>query len=390
MNSIEFSEFEVSRDAVFSFRATETLTDHLPVEHLVEFKLPEFFVPANELMALSASTLCGRKYQKIHINLDIDFVCMKSIVELTQAIVTSKSVRNSSRLVGPNIGLNFSGGFDSLACRALLPPDTKLISLDFGGRFAREKEFFKDFNTNIITTNLLNTGLHKNSWSFMGIGSILLRDHLGLGTYTFGGILEASPANMMPNYNYSNPGFPPFTGSGMSPAPVAIGLTEVGTVKVLARYCPDLVGGSLKSVANPNEAKLYRKFLLARAAEDLEGARFDLPEVDRPIQPWFSFGQSFADDFLSFYIIKNLGYNTLENAISNIPEEVIFLSKKLSLKFYERFNPAFYLSFPISIKEKTYSRLISAGIDPYTEQDWHELNEIRKVLVKFYPQMALR
>lgn len=49
--------------------------------------------------------------------------------------------------------LNFSGGFDSLAALYLMPEDTKLVAIDFGGWFEREKEFFKQFHPYTLKTN---------------------------------------------------------------------------------------------------------------------------------------------------------------------------------------------------------------------------------------------
>ncbi|MDK6689940.1 hypothetical protein QP246_10950, partial [Aerococcus urinae] len=88
------------------------------------------------------------------------------------------------------------GGFDSIAAKELLDPDkTILISLDFGGRFAREAVFFDNFPTLTVRTNLVTEKFHRHSWAFMALGAILASPTLGLDVLSFGSILEASPQN---------------------------------------------------------------------------------------------------------------------------------------------------------------------------------------------------
>ncbi|WP_186312227.1 hypothetical protein, partial [Staphylococcus epidermidis] len=107
---------------------------------------------------------------------------------------------------------------------ALLPADTKLVSLDFGGGFAREREFYQQFKPASIATNFRAEGFAENSWSFMGIGTILLRDYLDLGTLSFGAILEASPWNFQRDLIFGGGPQPWFKAAGLNQVNPALGL----------------------------------------------------------------------------------------------------------------------------------------------------------------------
>jgi len=386
MDKIEFSIHPQS-DNILRVDALESSSESDEREHKLNFKLPAGVEPGSNLIALALSTLCGKRYAEIDMNLPVNEYCRRSIADFTGARV--RCDESSSQITtGTNICLNFSGGFDSLACKMLLPEDTKLVSMDFGGNFSRERVFFEQFETNIVETNLLSTGLQRNSWSFMGIGSILLQKHLGLSHFTFGNILEAAPANFLPSLRFRNPSFPPFAAAGMTAAPVAIGLTEIGTILIASSFGPKHIASSLQSLAGPNDSKMYRKYLLAKIVESKSGLNYSLPEVNPPQKPWFSFGKSFADDFLSCYIIKNLGAEVFERAVSEIPVEILRLAEECSLDFYERFNTNFYYKLPHHIRSHLYGRLETAGVQPYSERDWQEFTMVRSALSKFYPALA--
>ena len=153
--------------------------------------------------------------------------------------------------------------FDSIAAKELLDPDkTILISMDFGGRFAREAVFFKNFPTLTVRTNLVTENFHLHSWAFMALGAILASPTLGLGVLSFGSILEASQQNMTsagPDMDTTN--FPVFEFLGLDWYSPALGITEVGSAIIAAQAIPDLLDDSLKSLAEPGTEKLYRCLL---------------------------------------------------------------------------------------------------------------------------------
>ncbi len=358
----------------------------------IYFKLFPAIIPSNDLIAHALSTLCARNnYEVVEFDLSISKESVDAISFFTQSKVRlTEGVDNllsppQKNIVKENIILNFSGGFDSLAAKLIMPSSkTKLVSMDFGGNFSREQRFFSQFDTCTVETNLLAFPIRKNSWSFMGIGSILFSEYLQADFYTFGGILEASRLNFDLNKTpRKNNSFPPFLAVGMENAPYTLGLTEIATAIIMLKEAPKLTLLSLQSVANDGEEKKYRKQLILYAvAQKLKMENFITSDAFvLPINK-VNFGQNFALDFLSFYLIKYLDISWLFNIYHQIPEEVISLSHKLSLCFYEKFNSNFLSCLPQSLQKDLMMTLIGLEIPPYSEIDWIEFREVIDLLDK--------
>ena len=111
---------------------------------------------------------------------------------------------------------------------------------------------------------------------------------------------------------------------------------------------------------------------------------FGLNIIDPPSKIRFKFGQNFAADFLSFYIIKNAGIEIASHTISEIPENVLMLANSLSLDFYEKFNPKFIVNFPKPLVREFLSNLKTSKIPQYSSKDWKELFQVREILSQYY------
>ncbi|RMB61237.1 hypothetical protein [Tessaracoccus antarcticus] len=337
-------------------------------------------------MAVALSTLCGRAFDKVHFNFPVSQGVITPITQLTQAEVSATPTQSSDPS-GARRGnlLSFSGGFDSLAARALMPSDTKLVSMDFGGRFSRERDFFDRFDTLRVSSNLLSSPLRRNSWSFMGIGAILASDFHHCEYHTFGGILEAGVDNMRVKPAAAAAGtFPPFRAAGYTNAPYVLGLTEVGTLIVLLQTNPELVAPSLSSLASPGEEKLYRKAVLTRLVADTLNITVDFDDIAPPAEPHFRFGQNFALDLLSLYVVSRRGDVAGLRLVSDMPPSVTEAAKGLDMAFMERANPTLYEHFPQPLLGGLYRRLGECGIRWYTERDWTSFRTVRELLAPYH------
>jgi hypothetical protein len=344
---------------------------------------------SDDSIGIALSTLCGRAYSAITYDLAISDETKEQIRGFTLASVGARSGNKTVRAPRSGLTLSFSGGFDSLAALSLMPSQTRLVSMDFGGRFSRERTFFESFDTTMVSTNLLSTPLSRNSWSFMGAGAILVSEDQGSRYHTFGSILEAGPDNLrvMPAAAANNT-FPPFKAAGFTNAPYVAGLTEVGTLIVLGHYQPDLIPQSLASLASPGEEKLYRKKVLAEIVSERIGMNFAIPDVVKPPKPHFKFGQNFALDFLSFYVTKFGGRKAVDGLVAELPDEVERAAGKLDLTLFERANSTLYSNFPSSLFGGLAAGLAEAGMPFYTEHDWHEYQTIREILTPYHPAAA--
>lgn len=359
----------------------EGRTDHL------WFAFSQPVLLTDDAMAIALSTLCAQAYTEVHFDLEPSVEAAQRIKAFTNAAVTTRGNRFVRELSRQGTALSFSGGFDSLAAYCLMPLGTKLVSMDFMGRFARERAFFeKNFNTITVQTNLLETGLHRNSWAFMGIGAILTSQHTRAEYHTFGSILEAGPDNMsLAPAAARKETFPPFAAAGFTNAPFVAGLTEIGTLQALMHYRPEMIRASLNSVASPGEEKLYRKQVLTQVVAERRGVKLKLDLTQKPARTHFAFGQNFALDLLALYVAKHAGEDVASDLVRDIPADAFDHAKRLDLTFFERANTNLFQHFPPELFGILAERLADAGIQFYTENDWDEFREVRQLLGPYHP-----
>lgn len=377
--SIEVCSIDLSGTSL-----TVTLESSDEGEQLVEFSMPEGYHLDRELVMIAVTTLIGTKYDVVRTAIPLSERCQRDVAALCAADVEAPTTaEREHRERGHKLALNFSGGFDSMAALALLPDDVELVSLDFGGAFARERDFFQTFQTTILPTNFRQLGLALNSWSFMGVGPILLRDHLGIGSYGFGTILEATPYNLIDGLDFRNTPNPWFRAAGLSQFNPALGLTEVGTAMLLQSRFPQHVEASLTSLAAPSSEKAYRKALMLHLAGRLTGNSFDVP-TDAPAQSFLTFGKALPTDFLSLYVLKHLGPEIAGHLVGGIPDRAHEMVKELRLTFYERLNTNFYNHVEPDSRALVVSRCADAGIGLYDETDWREFALVRDLIAEHH------
>ena len=202
--------------------------------------LAENVVMSQDDIACALATLCGNKYKSVKIDLDITEACYNQIqgfleCDLSVKRIVKKEKRRLSVFHNKDFKkkymLSFSGGFDSLAALALLPPDeTTLVSIDFGGWFDRERLFFEKFHTNIVKTNFRQLGYADAHYTFMGVSALLFQNTLKSQYHIFGTILEASVNHFLKEPNsLTTLVTPPISITGLKDIWLTNGLTEVGT-----------------------------------------------------------------------------------------------------------------------------------------------------------------
>jgi hypothetical protein len=235
----------------------------------IYFTTPDNFSTHPDCVASAYATLCGRDFQSIHFAFPISAKCRQIIERVSQASVTSEG-NTAQRKSGTRIGLNFSGGFDSLAAYLLAPEKQIRVAVDFKKGFERERAFFSKLAPEIVCeTNLREKGYAKAAWQFMGAATFLYADYLDLAGAGYGTIFEATTYN----YRLAPSKYPIDYRDALDlyDATMTRGLTEFGTALVLTSLAPDLVAQSRASVAPEGSEKSYRKRLLVEAASHHRG-----------------------------------------------------------------------------------------------------------------------
>ena len=373
----------------------EEIIDFQDKKQELFFELPDGIIPDNNLLGYVIATMVGKKYDKVTIDLELDEDTRRNIEKFTNAEVIVRGICNEKISIEKenNIILNFSGGFDSLAVLCLLPKEkVKLVFVDFGGWFEREKKFAEKFSIYCVKTNFRRTSMSEkslnlaaNDWRFMGCGAILLSNYLKASFNVFGTILEASVNHFMPVNTYNcNVDIEPFSNIGMKDIGVIRGITEIGTAMIVSKYVPELINESLNSLAAKNSEKRKRKEILVRIVD--KKFHRNLPYIEsQECNEKIKFGTNFALDFLVLYIIKNCGIEVANETIIEIPNEAIQLSKNLELNFYERLNTNYISTFPDKeMKAFYFEKLLQADIIPYTEEDWKEYRIVADFLNHYH------
>ncbi|MGV3491797.1 MAG: hypothetical protein ACO1OG_10790 [Devosia sp.] len=353
----------------------------------IYFTVPAGFHAHPDLVCIALSTLCGSKYKVIAFDFAGSDQAKSGIEASYNIAVEFHGAAGEARHPGSRMALNFSGGFDSMTALAVttgLP--ISLISMDFGGYFARETNYFRTFDTVICSTDLRQKGFHLNDWRFMAVGSILLADVLELGTVGFGTILEASAWNFRGSQRPTPSDDKLFAAAGLVSTSWIRGLTELGTAMAMLALMPDAIVNSLDSLAAPGSEKLLRKRLLVEAAGTMLGQ--PVPEMGPRVTPAkpVEYGKTFAIDFLAYYFIKRFGLDYVSSFITGIPDDPSLNAIVASdLDFYAKYNPSFLIHMPDEIRNHVLGRLHEAGVYPYTEVDFERFAIVRQYLAKTYP-----
>ena len=351
------------------------------VEDLI-FKFSEDPRIDEDTLSIALSTLCGRKFKRITFDWPISVSTSKGISGWTGAEVHAAHSNNlttdfsASNKVSV---LNFSGGLDSLACLACLGDQTELVSLDFGGRFARERRFFKNFDTKIIKTNLIETSLRANSWSFMGLGSLLFRNILEGQIITFGSVLEAGGFHSNAPQE-SSLTFPPFKMAKYRIANSVAGISEAGTIAIVATFFPKLLKQSLLSVALPGEEKYIRKNALADLVGSELGFPFTPPPSDIGNRIHYSFGENFTVDLTTLFFLSRKKHESARMLVGSIPSYLQDVMQDLTLDFMLKADQNYYTQYPAELRPELEKVLSSAGISWYSTNDYTEIALLKERL----------
>ncbi|MEX3507338.1 hypothetical protein VVR85_07185 [Corynebacterium sp. LK2590] len=342
----------------------------------VSFTFNRDVAVTGDCLALALSTLTGKNFERIDFGFEVSAGVREAIAEWTQAEVNAEGAPGGAgtapggvtEAIAGKAVLNFSGGFDSLAARYLLPEDHELVSLDFGGRFSREREFFQRFDPIRVETNVVRTPLRANSWSFIGLGTLLTAATTRAEYCSFGSILESTRFKRGSAYE-NNFTFPPFAAAGMTNAAPTLGLTEAGTVLVLAHNAPELLADSLQSLAGPREEKLVRKRALVEAVLAAAGTPVRLPRIEMPPEPYFTFGDNFTTDLTAMYL-SWLGHPDLaRQLVRGFSQQIVRDVRGMDFDFMRKADGRIYRNYPEPLRATLTAGLDKAGIEYYSAQD---------------------
>lgn len=336
-------------------------------------------------LAVALSTLCGKKFEKISFDFEVRAETQHQISKFTGAAVEAPTDEISKLL--PQAGnhiVSFSGGFDSIAVSEILGKSANLVSLDFGGWFERETDYFKKYDTLVISTNIRRQpsqkdALARNHWSFMATGAILTAEYFEAEYHSFGTILGATFAQPAKSQTLI-----PLQAVGLKEIPVTSGITEIGTTRIMLQTEFNEVVDSLKSLAGVRDRKnYYKKALVTLVANDL-GIESPIPPLDLNWQSKVKFNNSYTTALSALYFIARGKAELISPLFEEIPETAYELASELKMHFMNRANYDYYQTVPTEIRKNLVTNLDHLGFSPYTEHDWEEIQKVRQFLATIF------
>jgi hypothetical protein len=363
----------------------------------IYFEIPhDFFISTDSLVALAIACR-PKKIESISFDFPISSTASSVLttdykISLNETETTGSGIEfigfPNPNKKKPRKGkvLNFSGGVDSLGANYICAGHADLISIDFGERFAREKNFFKEWDTRIVCTNLRDKPFNENvDWRFMSAGAILLSDYIGLDTIFFGTILEASPwwfkyQNRNSFENSSD--YQVFRLAKLRISYPVVALSEYGTTLLASKYGRDVLEKSIESAADKGTSKYFRKVLLQKIVLNDE-ITSEWAEQNKPKELKDS-GSSFAEDILAMYFAHKLGFDFVDKYILKTDDDFKNAKSEIDMSFFEKYNQNNMASIPSNLQQEFVKRMENAGIFKYEECDIENINKLRSYLAPRY------
>lgn len=383
MSKISFKNIETNHSGRIDFEVVENGS---PARHYY-FEFNDQVDPSNDAIAIAFCTLCGQKYESITMNLPVSDRVQKAAREFTRAELICQDGVVDERARGNKIVLNFSGGFDSLACLEVMPESTSLVTTDFGGWFSREVEFAKQFDPLILSTNVrknssdtpADQNLCSNSWTFMALGSILAAETVGAGAVSFGSIIGAS--NHPPRGDVA---FPLWRALDLDTRNFVRGLTEIQTARIALRANPEKIVSALHSLAGANDPKRFRKAWQLKYLSDSEGLGILVDDKDLYPREPIKFGHAIAEDLTTLFMYSKLGSDFPSDVFEGIDSDSNKEFYNLDLSFMERYDPRAYEHFRGRDLKAVYEGFARHEVLPYLEEDWVSLRRVNEAFSGVY------
>lgn len=346
------------------------------------FRVPANFFASNDAIAAAAIAIRPVPCSEIQFNFPVSHQA-KIIAARDYKIGITSETRAENDMASRHANyLNFSGGIDSLSAYYLLGDAVQNISIDFGGYFQREADWFREWPTYCIETDFREKPFNEAlDWRFMGACTMLYADYLHIETVYWGTVLEASTywfsSDRKADADSTNATHA-FAIAGLKMAQTVTPLSEYGTMKVALCLGDSIVQDSIISCAAPYSEKALRKLLLAEISR---GNKIDKKFWERnKCEKKYRFGTSFALDVLTIYFISVVGADPVRSFMTDITDRDLQDVQKLDMRFFEKYNLANLQSIPKGVRSQIVAGYENSGIAAYSDDDFTALNACRKYL----------
>lgn len=367
----------------------------------VHFAVPDDFHSHNDSVAAALMALLGKQPSVVRFNFPISERCaalLRAYYALDDIGPVDPGLE--PRRPGRYLGMNFSGGLDSSALRAvldrLLPGGFRVISSDFVGVLTHEQAAMDAWPPDVrCRTDIRARGLFTGR--YITAVPLLFADYLDLYGLTAAHVFSQDATAIERNIDGHRPAFLDkaltLQAGGLEEVHLFRGIDEVGVLRILMRLVPERLEAAVRASSHPGTLRNISRRLALRI----------LYEQDRAPMPPFvaetllttkpdSPGAMFAGGVPILYVIRHYG-EAGARALSYGDIDMTridwsFLSG-LSLEFAAKYNTNFVEYIPASLRGRLLTLLASVGVEPYTERDWIELETVRRVMLPIAAAMGI-
>jgi hypothetical protein len=216
----------------------------------------------------------------------------------------------------------------------------------------------------------------------MCAASLLYADYLSLGGVGMGTIFEATEHNFRLTSRSAE--IPLYQAVKLRDTTLTRGLTEFGTARLLLHYAPQLIEGSIRSLAPAKSEKRLRKQLLVDTTRHLDGGPPPIIDSYEFPKEKLAYGESYPIDFLALLFVRLYGPEVVSRWIGGLEKIDLVALGKIDVGWIYRHNPIFVEDIPSELRPQVFDRMRAAGIEPFREQDWDHYRGLRGLLSEFH------
>jgi hypothetical protein len=360
----------------------------------VSFSVPPDFHTHNDCVAAALITLVGKVCTSAEFNFPISQQCADMLAAYYGlADVGPIDPHLEPRRPGGALGLNFSGGLDSVSVWVLLHElmgeDIKVIHADYGPAFAREQLATNGYRLDVDCATDLRARGYDQRGRFLTAVPLLFADYADLGSLTHG-----NPYFHYPPLHVESTadGLPPrflahdavVNAGGLRELHLIRGLMTWSTLQLLVAMAPERVEAALRASAAPGTVKHAIKSLALR--EIFERLGQPLPPALRewvPPQTLPLFGERLDVDTWALYFLRTKGRAFVNTFVLGLNRLDMARFEELSFEFLTKYNSSLVYLVPEPLRGAFTRVLHSFDIYPYSERDWRDLERYRAFLLDY-------
>lgn len=387
------NHIERSRSGVLAIKIQrERVPPRLAVEQVVHFSIPPGYHVHNDSVAAAALTLVGTAAEVVTFNFPISAFCaetLRAYYDLAEVGPVDASLE--PRRPGRSLGLNFSGGLDSSALRALLdrilPGEYRVISTAFEGADTHEHTAQAAWPPDLqCVTDFRRKGFFAGR--YFNAVPLLFADYLDLYGLTSAHVFSQDATSLERNIDGHRPAFlnraPTLAAGGLEEVHLFRGVDEVAVLRILMRLVPERLEAAVRGSSQPGTLRNISRRLSLRI----------LYEQERLAQPPFvaetllttqpeSPGGLFAGGIPILFVIKHYGQaGAAALSYGDIDMTRIDWSflDALSMEFAAKYNTNFLHYAPAELRAPLLTLLANLDVGPFNERDWLELDACRQAM----------